>query len=173
MNPAILVLLKSKRTLLLFFLMGLLSVSMGQLVAKSKCPDMNVNILDGTLNDLKPNRTLNEFKTLFPCSTSIEEEGTTAKCGSGIFFKDKDIYVYAKRNYIEIGPRFKGKLSLPLLGAKRGSLFSSLGNPKIKDDQWDAFEMQYGTLVLHYDATGKVKLIQFSTLGTGELSLCE
>jgi hypothetical protein len=173
MNPATLSLFKRKRTLLLFLFMGSLSVSMGQLVAKAKCPDMYVDILDGTLNGMKPNRALSEFKTLFPCSTSIDEEGSTAKCGSGIFFKDKDIYCYTKRNYIEIGPRFKGRISLPLLGTKRGSLFKSLGNPKIKDDQWDAFEMQYGTLVLHYDATGKVKLIQFSTLGTGELSLCE
>ncbi len=153
--------------------MGCLSVSMGQLVAKAKCPDFYVDILDGTVNGMKPNRTLNEIKTLFPCSTSIEEEGSTAKCGSGIFFKNKDIYFYTKRNYIEIGPKFQGKISIPLLGAKRGSLFKSLGNPKIKDDQWDAFEMQYGTLVLHYDATGKVKLIQFSTLSTDELSLCE
>lgn len=153
--------------------MGFLSASRGQLVAKAKCPDFYVNILDGTLNGLKPNRALSEFKTLFPCSTSIEEEGSAAKCGSGIFFKTKDIYIYSKRAYIEIGPKFQGKLSLPLMGAKRSSLFSSLGNPKVKDDQWEAYEMQYGTLVLHFDAASKVKLIQFSTLSTDQLSLCE
>jgi hypothetical protein len=51
-----------------------------------------------------------------------------------------------------------------------------LGNPKIKDDLWDAYETQYGCLVLHYDvagAAGKVKYFQFSTLGTDALNLCE
>ena len=62
---------------------------------------------------------------------------------------------YTKRDYIEIGPKFLGKLSIPLLGTKRNSLFKSLGNPKIKDDLWDAYEMQYGTLVLHYDVAGR------------------
>ena len=100
----------------------------------------------------------------------------TAKCGGGIFFKDKDLYFYTKRNYVEVGPKFIGKTSFPLLGTKRGSLFTRLGNPKIKDDLWDAYETQYGTLVLHYDvagAAGKVKFLQFSTLGTDQLNLCE
>jgi hypothetical protein len=69
-----------------------------------------------------------------------------------------------------------GKTSIPLLGTKRNSLFKSLGNPKMKDDLWDAYEMQYGTLILHYDVAGpagKVRFFQFSTLGTDLLSLCE
>lgn len=172
-NPTIPAFFRSKGALLLILSMGFVSVSMGQLVAKAKCPDFYVDILEGTVNGLKPSRTLNEIKTMFPCSTSIEEEGSAAKCGSGIFFKNKDIYFYTKRAYIEIGPKFQGKMSIPLMGAKRGSLFKTLGNPKIKDDQWEAFDMQYGTLVLHYDAAGKVKLIQFSTLGADQLSLCE
>ncbi|HEX6179712.1 MAG TPA: hypothetical protein VFZ47_00625, partial [Chitinophagaceae bacterium] len=84
-----------------------------------------------------------------------------------------DIYFYTNRDYIEIGPKFKGKLSVPLIGAKRGSLFNKLGNPVMKDATWDAYQTNYGTLVLHYDAAGKVKLIQMSTLGTNTLSLCE
>lgn len=160
--------------LILFALsMSFLSVTMGQLKAKTKCPDFYVDILNGTVNGLKPNRTFTEIKTEFPCFTSAVEESPDAKCGGGLFYKDKDMYFYTKRNYIEIGPKFQGKLTLPLLGAKRNSLFKWLGNPKIKDDQWEAFEMQYGTLVLHYDAASKVKLIQLSTLSTDVLSLCE
>jgi hypothetical protein len=162
-----------KQSSLIVLAMGFVSVTLGQLKAKVKCPEFTVDILNGTVNGLAPNRTLEEIKTEFPCSTSVEEDGSTAKCGSGAFYKDKDIFFYTKRQYIEIGPKFPGKLSIPLLGAKRGSLFKTLGNPKMKDDTWDAFEMQYGTLVLHYDAASKVKMIQFSTLGTDRLDLCE
>jgi len=156
--------------------LGFLSTAMAQLRPKSKCPDFYVDILNGTVNDLKPNNTPDEIKTKFPCFTSAVDEAPDAKCGGGIYFKDKDISFYTKRDYIEIGPKFAGKLSIPLLGTKRNSLFKTLGNPKMKDDLWDAYEMQYGTLVLHYDvagAPGKVKMIQFSTFSTETLNLCE
>lgn len=166
----------NKRIFLLLLSMGFLSATMAQLKPKSKCPDFTVDILNGTVNGLKPTRTINEIRTEFPCATSVEEEGTNAKCGAGVFYKDKDIFFYTKRSYIEIGPKFQGKLSLPLLGSKRNSLFKWLGNPKMKDDLWDAFEMQYGTLVLHYDIAGqngKIRHFEISTLGVDLLSLCE
>jgi hypothetical protein len=158
------------------FFMGILSVGMGQLKAKVKCPDLYIDILNGTVNDIKPSNTQTEIKDKFPCFTSTEDESETAKCGGGVFFKDKDLYFYTKRKYVEVGPKFIGKTSILLLGTKRGSLFTKLGNAKIKDDLWDAYDMQYGTLVLHYDvagAAGKVKFFQFSTLGSDGLNLCE
>jgi hypothetical protein len=165
-----------KRILFVMLAMGMLTGATGQLRAKSKCPDFYVDILSGTVNDIKPNYTPNEIKEKFPCFTSAEDESNEAKCGGGIYFKDKDIYFYTKRDYIEVGPKFLGKTSIPLLGTKRNSLFKTLGNPKIKDDLWDAYDMQYGTLVLHFDvagAAGKVKFFQFSTLNTDQLNLCE
>ena len=156
--------------------MGFVSAGMGQLKAKVKCPDMYVEVLDGTVNGLKPSHTQNEIKEKFPCFTSAEDESAEAKCGGGIFFKDKDLFFYTKRKYVEVGPKFIGKTSIPILGTKRGTLFKTLGNPKIKDDLWEAYDMQYGTLVLHFDvagAAGKVKYFQFSTLGSDGLSLCE
>jgi len=165
-----------KRVLFVILTMGLLSNALGQLKAKVKCPDFYVDVLNGTVNDIKPNYTPNEIKEKFPCFTTAEDETSEAKCGGGIYFKDKDIYFYTKRDYIEIGPKFTGKTSILLLGTKRNSQFKSFGNPKIKDDLWDAFEMQYGTLVLHYDVSGpngKVKFFQFSTFNTDQLNLCE
>jgi hypothetical protein len=103
----------------------------------------------------------------------VEGDSTKSKCGAGVFYKDRDISFYTDRDYIQVGPKFKGKLTVPLMGAKRTSLFQWLGNPILKDDKWDAFQMSYGVLVLHYDATGKVILIQFSTKNTETLSLCE
>ncbi len=169
--------LHAKRLIVLALFLGLGSIAMGQLRAKVKCPDLYIDILNGTVNnDIKPNNTQDEIKAKFPCFSSAVDETPDAKCGGGIFFKDKDISFYTRRDYIEVGPRFVGKMSIPVLGAKRNSLFKLLGNPKIKDDLWDGFEMQYGTLVLHYDvpgAAGKVKMFQFSTQSTDNLSLCE
>ncbi|HXD78250.1 MAG TPA: hypothetical protein VN616_10610 [Puia sp.] len=165
-----------KRTLSVALAMSLMSGAMAQLKAKAKCPDFYVDILNGTVNGLKPSNTPNEIKDAFPCFTSAVDESNDAKCGGGIFFKDKDISFYTKRDYVEVGPKFIGRTSFPLLGTRRGSLFGKLGNPKVKEDLWDAYETQYGTLVLHYDvagAAGKVKYFQFSTLTTDQLNLCE
>jgi hypothetical protein len=74
---------------------------------------------------------------------------------------------------VEIGSGFKGKLSLPLMGAKRGTFFKWLGYAKLKDDGWDAFQTQYGCLVLYYNAAARVRMIRFSTKNTDALNLCE
>jgi hypothetical protein len=162
-----------KKAIFLLFGLGILADSTGQLKAKATCPSFVVDILNGNVNAVKPDFTAGEIKEKFPCFTGSEETGTSAKCGAGVFYKDKDLYFYTQRSYVEIGEKFKGKLSIPLMGAARNGLFKWLGNPKIKDDTWDAFEMSYGTLVLHYNSAGKVKLIQFSNKGTDTLSLCE
>jgi hypothetical protein len=147
--------------------------SHAQLKTTAICPTFNVDLLDGKVNDLLPTSTVGQIKEKFPCFTSAEAESATAKCGGGVFFKDRDIYFYTSRDYIEIGPKFKGKLSVPLMGADRKSLFKWLGLPKIKDVNWDAFQTSYGILILYYTKAGKVNKIQFSTLGTETIKLCE
>ena len=164
-----------KRVLSLLICLGFLTASMAQLKPKAKCPDLTVDILNGTVNTFRPNTDPEEFKASAACFTSSETDASS-KCGGIVSYKDKDFYYYTRRKYFEIGPKFIGKISIPIMGTKRGSLFKTLGNPKMKDDLWDAYEMQYGTMVLHYDIagpTGKVKRIQLSTEGTETLSLCE
>ena len=153
------------------FLVAMLHFANAQLKAKPSCGPFLVDVLNGTVDNMKPDYDIEQIKVKLPCFTS--EEQATFKCGRALFYKDRDIYIYVQRQYVEIGPAFKGKLSIPLMGANRGSLFKWLGNPVMKDPGWDAFQMSYGTLVLHYTSLGKVKLIQFSTKGTDELSLCE
>jgi hypothetical protein len=162
-----------KRLLLFILLSSLVSFSQAQLVVKTKCPDFYVDVLDGKVSGLKANAFDYDIKKAFPCFTSSEPDNSTTKCGGGVFYKDRDIYFYTDRDYIQIGEKFKGKLSIPLIGSKRGSLFTKLGNPKMKDDDWDAYEMQYGILILHYNKLGKVNLIQISTKGIDNISLCE
>lgn len=146
--------------------------SKAQLKVKAKCDDFTVDILNGRVNGVRPDFTMGQIQEKLPCATSVEER-PNVKCGRSVFYQDRDIYFYVDRAYVEIGPKFKGKLSIPLMGAQRSSLFKWLGRPKLKDDNWDAFEVQYGTLVLHYDKLNRVILIQFSTKGTDVLNLCE
>lgn len=144
-----------------------------QLTVKSKCADFYVDILDGKVNGIKPNFGYEEIKEKLPCFTSADPEGPSSKCGGGIYFKDKDVYFYTGRDYVEIKEKFKGKLSIPLMGASRNSLFKWLGNPKLKDTTWEAFSTAYGILVLYYNKAGKVNLIQFSTNSAETLKLCQ
>ena len=162
-----------KKTLLSICCLLLVFASQAQLKVKSTCATLYVDILDGKVNGMKADISPGEIKEKLPCFTSAEEEGTNSKCGGGVYYKDKDISFFTQRDYVEIGEKFQGKLSIPIMGANRNSLFKWLGNPKLKDTNWDAYEMSYGTLVLHFNTAGKVRLIQFSTKGTESLSLCE
>lgn len=145
-----------------------------QLKTTPTCPEIKINILDGIINgNLLTTSTVGQIKLNLPCFTSFEEEGTSAKCGAGVFYKSKDVYFYTTRDYIEIGPAFKGKLSLPLMGASRNSLFKWLGQPQIKDVNWDAFKTNYGVLILYYNKAARINKIQFSTRTASTIELCE
>jgi hypothetical protein len=162
-----------KTLLFIFLFMTTVIITHAQLKTTPVCGTFVVDILDGKVNGVLPDFTIGQIKEKLPCFTSEEPENSSSKCGGGVFYKDKDIYFYTGRDYVEIREKFKGKLSIPLLGASRNTLFKWLGNPKIKDVNWDAFQTQYGTLVLHYNKAGKVNLIQFSKKSTDTLSLCE
>ena len=144
-----------------------------QLKTKAVCPDFEVDLLDGKVNGIKPDVTHERIKLLLPCFTSAAGETDSSKCGTNIFYKDRDIYFFTGRDYVQIGPNFKGKLSIPLMGAQRKNLFNLLGHPKLKDDTMEAYQTNYGCLILYFDAASKVKLIQFSTIGTEAINLCE
>ena len=133
-----------------------------QLKTTTACPVFKVDVLEGKLNDdLSAKSTMGEIKILFPCYSEIAETDAGKKC-AGIFYKDKGIDFYTERDYIEIGQNFKGKLSLPLMGAGRNTLFKWLGYPKIKDVNWDAFQTKYGTLILYYNKVNKIIKLQLS-----------
>jgi len=150
-------------------LMNILSPGFSQLKVKPKCDAFVVDILDGKVNDVHADFTSGQIKTKLPCFTG--EDNT--KCGGVIYYNDRDVKFFTARNYVEIGPNFKGKLSVPLMGGKRGSFYKWLGLPKLKDTDWDAFETQYGCLILYYNAASKVRMIRFSTKTTDLINLCE
>jgi hypothetical protein len=150
------------------------AVASAQLKTTPVCPAFDIDILDGIVNkNMLPTSTVGQIKLNLPCFTGFEEEGTSAKCGAGVFYKDKDVYFYTSRDYVEIGPAFKGKLSIPLMGAPRNGLFKWLGTPQIKDVSWDAFQTAYGVLILYYNKAARVNKIQFSTQSASSIHLCE
>jgi hypothetical protein len=146
---------------------------MAQLKTTKTCPAFTVDLLDGRINELKITDNNTQIKNKLPCFSSEAPEATSSKCGGGVFYKDRDIFFYTGRDYVEIGPKFKGKLSLPLMGASRSSLFKWLGHPTIKDVNWDAFSTAYGIMILYYTKANKVNKIQVSTQTTESIKLCE
>jgi hypothetical protein len=137
------------------------------------CPTFSVDVLEGILNNAVTTKsTLGQVKNFFPCFTEIVEQPTATKCG-GIFYADKGIYFYNDKGYIEIKENFKGKLIPQLMGVSRGSLFKTLGYPKMKDVSWDAFQTKFGILILYYNKANKINKLQISYKNTDTIKLCE
>ena len=156
---------------MLFAVLSLQIVN-AQLTTTPVCPAFSVDVLEGTVNELLPYSTMGEIQKKFPCFTGTTEETNGSTCG-GVFYKDKDISFFTERDYIEIGEHFKGKLSVPLIGANRNSLFRLLGNPQLKDISWDAYQTKYGVLVLYVNKAGKINKLQMSSKNAASLKLCE
>ncbi len=143
-----------------------------QLKTTKICPPFEVDILAGTVNDLFPKSAIAEIQEALPCYSDLRIKDTDSACG-GVFYMDRDISFYTDRRYVEIGEKFKGKITPALMGASRASLFGILGHPKIKDINWDAFQMGYGTLVLYYNKAGKINKIQIANRSADALKLCD
>jgi len=158
----------------LLIIAGALSIHTvsAQLKTTTVCKAFEVDILEGTINDLNTQSTISEVKAGFPCFTNAVDETGGKGCG-GVFYKDRDISFYTERGYVEIGEKFKGKISLPLLGSNRNATFKWLGFPKIKDVNWDAFQTRYGILILYYTKAGKIYKLQMSHFNTDSIRLCE
>ncbi len=161
-----------KTALLSFAFIITSQFAMAQLKAKPVCPTFDVDVLAGTVNGVYAKSAIIEIQTALPCFTDMIVRDSVSKC-AGVFFSDRDINFYTDRRYVEIGEKFKGKITPSLMGASRSNLFGLLGHPKLKDANWDAFQMGYGCLVLYYNAAGKINKIQISNKSIDALKLCE
>ena len=148
-----------------------LSVS-AQLVSSAPvCPTFRVDVLDGNINKIHSKSTVGEVTKMFPCFSEIVDKDSM-QC-TRVVYKEKGVSFFPGRNYIEIREGFKGTMTPAILGTSRGSLFATLGSPKMKDANWDAFQTQYGTLVVYYNKGGKINKLQMSSRGTDSMKLCE
>ena len=161
-----------KIPLLIIACLFIMQTGNAQLKTTPTCPAFTVDVLGGSVNKLSPKSNWAEVKNIFPCYSNLVEKESAAVC-AGVFFADKGIDFYTDRHYIEIHENFKGEMTPPLMGVSRSSLFSILGYPKLKDIAWDAFQTQYGTLIVYYNKAGKINKIQISTKSTDTIKLCE
>ena len=160
------------RTLSIFLGCMLCSaVGSAQLKTTVACSSIQVDILDGKVNGVEPDFTSARITRALPCFTAVEPD--SSRCGGAVLYKDKDLYFYTGRDYIEIREKFKGRLNVPVMGAARNTLFKWLGHPKIREAGWEAYQMNYGTLVVYFNKAGKVNKLQFSKLAPESISLCE
>lgn len=162
-----------KNLSILFSLMLFATMAGAQLKAKVVCPPIQVDVMAGQVNELlQPKSAISEIKTALPCFTDVVETDSASRC-AGVFYKDKGLSFFSERRYIEINEQFKGKLIPALMGTSRSTLFNLLGHPKLKDTDWDAFQMGYGTLILYYNKAGKINKIQICSRSTDAIKLCE
>jgi hypothetical protein len=153
----------------------LLSISLSgvaQLTKKADCGVLTVDVYKGWINEAKPNADPEQIKAILPCFTSFEKEGNTSTCGGGVYYDDKGLRFYVQRDYFVVTDKFKGKFTAPVLGVKKGGLFTRFGNPKMKDANWEAYQMAYGIMIVYYNTKDVVNKVIISTKTTDDISLC-
>ena len=122
-----------KYAFLLFAMLVVTLMATAQLKTKPDCGVITVDVYKGWINEAKPNADPEQIKAKLPCFTSADKEGNESGCGGGVYYDDKGICFYVQRDYIVITDAFKGKFTVPVLGAKSDDLFARFGNPKVKD----------------------------------------
>lgn len=143
-----------------------------QLKVKPDCGVVTVDVYKGWINEAKPNADPEQIKVKLPCFTSFEKEGNQSTCGGGVYYDDKGVRFYVQRDYVVITDKFKGKFTAPVMGVKKSSMFTRFGNPKMKDANWEAYQMAYGIMIVYYNAGGVVNKIIISTKSTDDIDLC-
>ena len=143
-----------------------------QLTVKADCGVLTVDVHKGWINQMKPNADPEQIKAQLTCFTSAEKEGNSSTCGGGVFYDNKGIRFYTQRDYIVITDKFKGKFTAPVLGMKKAAMFPKYGNPKLKDNNWEAYQMAYGIMIVYYNSASVVNKLIISTKTTDDISLC-
>jgi hypothetical protein len=161
-----------KQTIVLLVLLIAGFSTSAQLKVKPDCGVLTVDVYKGWVNEAKPNIDPEQMKAKLPCFTSSEKEGPASTCGGGVYLDDKGIRFYTQRDYIVITEKFKGKFTAPVMGVKRGGLFARFGNPKLKDANWEAYQMAYGIMIVYYNTKGVINKIIMSTKTTDDIDLC-
>lgn len=143
-----------------------------QLKGGSDCGAITIDVYKGTVNGVRPDFDPEQIKIKLTCFSSFEKEANESKCGGGVYYESKDITFYTRLDYVVIGEKFKGTTTMPLFGQKSDDLFVKLGNPKVHDANWEAYQMSYGTLIVYYNDKGLIKSFIISTKPTEQLDLC-
>lgn len=108
-------------------------------------PILFADIRKGTLNGARPDYTQEQLEFLFP-DFSNELEWSDVPTMNGVLFD------YLFKYFVIEDPRVR--TSIKLLGKRRKKAVSKLGIPiKSGGEMYDAFQMEYGALILFYGDT--------------------
>ncbi len=164
--------MKMRKTVLIFACMAVCQLTRAQLKATPVCLSFNIDVIDGSVNNMYPESPLGDIQNKMPCFTQVVQEPAADGC-AGIFYKDKGISFYTYRDYIEITENYKGAMTLPLMGADHTNLFKWFGLPKVKDIAWEAYQMRHGILVVYFNGTGRINRILLSSKSPESIRLCD
>ncbi len=107
--------------------------------------DLFVDFKNGTLNGARPDFTEEQFQLLFP------------KFVDELVWSDipslHGIEINYFSNYFIIEKEFGIDTSIKLFGKSRKRTLSRLGDPAKSGEMYDAFQMEYGTLIVFYADT--------------------
>jgi hypothetical protein len=143
-----------------------------------------VDLNNGTVNGLNPVSSIEDIKSKLPCFSSTSTEGSTDKCGGGVFFPDKSINFYTGLDCISMQAKFKGsfsynKVDVQLIGlrlsqvapifGRQPDFFRASAKPGMRSG---VYTMSYGAVVLNllHDHVVEVNICNQKS---SSLKLCE
>jgi hypothetical protein len=164
---------KANMRIAIFLILLIVCVnSFSQLKSSNACGTLMVDVYQGWINKARPNDHPEQIKAKLPCYTSFQEEGNQSTCGGGVYYENRDMRFMVQRDYVVIGDKCKDSFNLVLFGKNEKDLFSDLGLPKLKDANWRAYQMAYGTLILFFNDKQVVNKVIITTRSTDDADLC-
>jgi len=143
---------------------------------KVKCKDIKASIIKGDVNGLTTESSMADVKKALPCFTGEGEEGGTANCGGGVFYRENEIYFYTSKDYIEIRSGFLGKLDTPLFGRDIRQANDYFTKPVKTEEKssgtYHYYKQKYGTLIIRTNDDA-IDLVQLWKSKWDEVVLCE
>lgn len=91
-----------------------------------------VDIINGTIDGLKPTATNEEIVAKFPDYTSIDETESVYNDGGGVFYINKGMFFYTYKDIIDIREDFIGNVSLNLMSKGTNEIPTLLKKDPIK-----------------------------------------
>jgi hypothetical protein len=142
------------------------------------CDELVANLAKGTLNGLKPGAAMEAVKEKLPCFTGDSEEGGAFNCGGGVFYLNHDFFYYTGNDYIELRSKFKGKVSVQVLGLTKAAAIKKMKvfgrvvrTQKNGNQSFLFFKTSYGCICLTLE-DGSVKKLGMYNKPAAKVELC-
>jgi hypothetical protein len=107
--------------------LSILFLSLTFIGYSQNCDNLVGDLLNGTLNGVKPTDDMALVKAKLPCFTGDSDEGVEMNCSGGVFYIKHNFFCYTGRDYIEMRRKFTGKLSIPIFGLTKDAAIKKLG----------------------------------------------